>query len=214
MSVPSCSPYRVASAHPDRVDRQADMPAPVESWPRAHRGAHAAHQHPDVGRLDVGTDRPRAPGPLDQLSGDRDQLVLLGLRVRPRRLAGARDRVLDAGVLGGRLRVAAQEILDQRERLAVLLERLARPLGEQPELLRGRAPPAAPPWWGSAGRRCPRRRPRGARRRRSAPPRRYSANAARALSRIRSRLRRASARSGRSVSLERVLVTAIPLRLA
>ncbi len=54
------------------------MPAPVEPGPRGHRGAHAAHQHPDVHRLYVGTDRSGPPGAFDQLSGDRDQFVQLG----------------------------------------------------------------------------------------------------------------------------------------
>ena len=77
---------RRVSAHPERVDHQIEMPAPVEPWPRAHRADHAADQHRDVGRLYAGTDRPRAPGASDQLSDDRDQLVLLGLRFRPGRL--------------------------------------------------------------------------------------------------------------------------------
>src|SRR5258708_10156004 len=73
---------RRASAHPERVDHQIDVSAPVEPSPRAHRAAHAAHQHPDVDRLYVGADRPRAAGPLYQLCDDRDQFVLLGLRFR------------------------------------------------------------------------------------------------------------------------------------
>jgi hypothetical protein len=100
---------RRASAHPERVDRQVDMSAPVEPRPRAHRGAHAAHQHPDVDRRDVGTDRPRAPGAFDQLRDDRDQLVLLGLGFRPRRPFTGRERVLNPGVPGGRLRDAAHQ---------------------------------------------------------------------------------------------------------
>ena len=75
---------RRASAHPERVDHQIEMPAPVEPWPRAHHANHAADQHPDVGRLYAGTDRPLAPGAFDQLCDDRDQFVLLGLRFRLR----------------------------------------------------------------------------------------------------------------------------------
>src|SRR5258707_1843727 len=124
---------RRASAHPERVDHQIDMPAPVEPWPRAHRAAHAAHQHPDVDRLYVGTDRPRAPGASGQLCDDRDQLVLLGLRFRLP--ISARQRVLNPDVRGGRLRDTAQQPLDQCERFSVGLERLARPLGEEAERL-------------------------------------------------------------------------------
>src|ERR1017187_2229728 len=49
---------RRASAHPERVDHQIGMSAPVEPWPRAHHANHAADQHPDVDRLYAGTDRP------------------------------------------------------------------------------------------------------------------------------------------------------------
>src|SRR5689334_13010072 len=127
---------RRASARPERVDHQIEMSAPVEPWPRAHRADHAADQHRDVGRLYAGTDRPRAPGAFDQLGDDRDQLVLLGLRLRPGRLrVTARQRVLDPGVPGGRLRDTAQQPLDQRERFSAGLERLARPPGEQAERL-------------------------------------------------------------------------------
>src|SRR5690348_8669525 len=121
---------------PERVDHQIEMPAPVEAWPRAHRADHAADQHRDVGRLYTGTDRPRAPGAFDQLGDDRDQLVLLGLRFRPGRLrVTARQRVLDPGVPGGRLRDTAQQPLDQRERFSAGLARLARPFGEEAERL-------------------------------------------------------------------------------
>src|SRR5712691_2074150 len=127
---------RRASARPERVDHQIEMPAPVEAWPRAHRADHAADQHRDVGRLYAGTDRPRAPGASGQLSDDRDQLVLLGLRFGPGRLRiTARQRVLNPDVPAGRLRDTAQQPLDQRERFSAGLERLARPPGEQAERL-------------------------------------------------------------------------------
>src|SRR5260370_22278587 len=96
---------RRASAPPERVDHQIDMPAPVEPWPRAHHADHAAHQHCDVGRLYAGTDRPRAPGAFEQLCDDRDQFVLLGLR--PRLASTARQRELNPPVPGGRLRDTA-----------------------------------------------------------------------------------------------------------
>src|SRR3984893_9823916 len=77
---------RRASAHPERVDHQIEMSAPVEAWPPAHHADHAADQHRDAGRLYAGTDRPRAPGASGQLRDDRDQLVSLGPRFRPGRL--------------------------------------------------------------------------------------------------------------------------------
>ena len=127
---------RRASAHPERVGHQIEMSAPVEPWPRAHRANHAADQHRDVGRLYVGSDRPRASGAFDQLCYDRDQFVLLGLRFRSGRLRiTARQRVLNPGVPGGRLRDTAQQPLDQRERFSADLERLERPHGEQAERL-------------------------------------------------------------------------------
>src|SRR5260370_17004579 len=73
---------RRASAHPERVDHQIDMPAPVEPWPRAHHADHAAHQHRDVGRLYAGTDRPRAPGAFDQLCDHRNPFAFPALPPR------------------------------------------------------------------------------------------------------------------------------------
>ena len=102
---------------------------------RAHRGAQAAHQHRDVIRVDVLAERSRLPGTCEQLFSDLYELLLLGLRLHPDLLAGARERVLDRGVARRRLRIATQQILEHGERLAVGLERLARPRGEQPELL-------------------------------------------------------------------------------
>ena len=53
--------------------------------------AHTPHiSIADVHRLYVGADRSGPPGAFDQLSGERDQFVLLGLRLRPGLLAGAR----------------------------------------------------------------------------------------------------------------------------
>ena len=90
-------PRRV-SAHPERVDHQIEMPAPVEPWPRAHRANHAADQHPDVGRLYAGTDRPRAPGAFDQL------VAFSYARVSQNTAVGALPTLraaTDPGVLGG-----------------------------------------------------------------------------------------------------------------
>src|SRR5260370_34541077 len=113
---------RRASAHPERVDHQIEMPAPVEPWPWAHRADHAADQHRDVDRLYAGTDRPRAPGASGQLGDDRDQFALLGPRFRPRLPGSARQRVLNPGVPGGRLPDAAQHPHDPPERFSAGLE--------------------------------------------------------------------------------------------
>ena len=157
-------------------------------------------------RLHVGADRPGPPGAADQLSGEREQLLLLGLRLRPGVLAGAGQRVLDRRRRSRPSpRCVASEL--RARRTARRLARAPRVLGRRTAgTSGGRARPAAPLWWGSAGRRCRRRRRRGARHRRSARLRRPRANTIRALSRIRSRLRRASARSGRSVSIKAVSV--------
>ena len=56
-------------------------------------------------------------------------------RFRPRLPGTARQRVLNPGVPGGRLRDTAQQPLDQRERFSAGLERPARPPGEQAERL-------------------------------------------------------------------------------
>jgi hypothetical protein len=185
---------RRASADPERVDHQIEMFAPVKPWPRAHRATHAAHQHPDIDRLYVGTDRPRASGAFDQLCDDRDQFAVLGLRFRPRLPIAARECVPNPDVLGGRRRDTAQQPLDQCERFSVGLERLARPLGEGTERLTDQLRQQR-----LLGREVPVDRADADARvaRDIVDPR---TGAARALSRIRSRLRRASARSGRSVS--------------
>ena len=170
---------------------------------RAHRGAHAAHQHPDVGRLARRGGSSRRAG--RARSARRSARAAPPARPAPASRSARRRPPARAGsprrsARGRALRRSRPSSTANGSRRA--RERLARAVGEQPELLAHELHQQR-----LLGREVPvdgarHRRRRGARRRPSAPRPRTRANTARALSRIRSRLRRASARSGRSVSLE------------